>query len=730
MTEHKKRQPNRSIGIVILFVTALLLAMLLQYDVHLSELMQVKEGNAILRAFLRLVLENPWTYVTAVGIAAIGFLLYQFPKIRLFLFQYRYAFAGAAFVLCVVLGISGSSAGYWCDLYGIEDKNLLLGYSRIIRSDEFCVATPSYFAQKMHGGADAFLYDSDVINGYSSDFFMGLRQPIAHMLTIFRPFLLGYLFLPANQALAFFWCGKCILLICVSFEFGRLLTKGNKLLSLCYALLIGFSPAVQWWFSTSIADLLIYAQLSILAFRFFLTEKKFWKRILLLLGIYGCMGAFILCLYPAWQVPMVYIILALIIWTILEYRKESKLCRLDVVAIAIGAIAMVGAFVYVYLHSKETILAILGTVYPGERAEVGGGEGAMLFTYGVNVFFSLFNKGFGVNICESATMLDFFPLCLIPPVIYLIYSKKKDLLCILLLVVDLILVIWVTVGFPEFLARISFLSNSQPARTKVVLGALNCMLLVRGLSLSKDVCVPKKYIRYYGIVSVLICMGGALALAFGATVKDYEGYLPLPVFLAMLTGIYIVLGFTVCALFLSQKNRNWTLAALGLVLILSVAFGGLVNPVRRSVDSVYDIPWVQDITAEAAKDDHQGIWVVENTDAPAVPNSDIALWGGAKTLNTTAIVPNLSLWHQLDPNASYEDVYNRYAHINVILKKEGAAVFELNSEDTFTVTLTLEDLKQLGVNYITCLHPVEGTEAVRLTRTNHTEGIYIYRLEE
>ena len=42
---------------------------------------------------------------------------------------------------------------------------------------------------------------------------------------------------------------------------------------------------------------------------------------------------------------------------------------------------------------------------------------------------------------------------------------------------------------------------------------------------------------------------------------------------------------------------------------------------------------------------------------------------------------------------------NRYAHITINLKDEGPAEFTLNNADAFTVTLTIADLKKLGVNY-------------------------------
>jgi hypothetical protein len=96
---------------------------------------------------------------------------------------------------------------------------------------------------------------------------MGLfpGSPVADWSTVFRPFLLGYLFLPPGMGLAFYWTGRLILLFLVSFEFGKFLTDGKKAYAVLYAWMVTLSPAVQWWFGVNgLAEMLMAGQAGVL----------------------------------------------------------------------------------------------------------------------------------------------------------------------------------------------------------------------------------------------------------------------------------------------------------------------------------------------------------------------------------------------------------------------------------------------------------------------------------
>ena len=59
-------------------------------------------------------------------------------------------------------------------------------------------------------------------------------------------------------------------------------------------------------------------------------------------------------------------------------------------------------------------------------------------------------------------------------------------------------------------------------------------------------------------------------------------------------------------------------------------------------------------------------------------------------------------WEKIDPDHKYEDVYNRYAHMNVNLSTNEPSKFEHvpGRKDIISVTLNVDDLEKLNVTYI------------------------------
>ena len=147
--------------------------------------------------------------------------------------------------------------------------------------------------------------------------------------------------------------------------------------------------------------------------------------------------------------------------------------------------------------------------------------------------------------------------------------------------------------------------------------------------------------------------------------------------------------------------------------------GALDNPVRRGVDNIYDTELVQTIE-EVHGQEPEALWAVEGLGFPCI---NIGIMAGAPTVNSTNVYPNLKRWEALDPDGVNAKIYNRYAHIAVSLKESGKPEFLLNQPDVFTVSLTAEDLKKLGVSYL-----ISGRDKLNLIKVKNV-GNYIYRIE-
>lgn len=685
--------------------------------------------SSVLRAAAGLFLS--WeVYIFAVAAGAVGWFFTASPKPLQFIYRYRYPLALALLGVCVAVGLSGSSIGTWCDLLGTEDSGLILGTSRSIRSDEWAVSTPTLLAQAYNGG-NSYAYFSDTIRGTATDYYMGFRQPVYDIGMIFRPFHLGYLFLPVGNALSFYWFGRLIALALVSFEFGMFLTKGRKGLSAVFMLLITLAPAVQWWFTTALTDLLIYSMLSVVLFDKYAKQQSWAKRIPYTLGILMCAGCFVMVLYPSWQAPLVYVLLGMILYVILDNRKNFAFGIKDAAVIAAGCAGIAALILYIMNKSAETVRIISQTVYPGERFETGGGSFPHMNSYVNNIWMALtgYVAGPGSNPCENAQLIDLFPLCYIPALVVLIRDKVKDKLLIILTALSAFFGIWCIAGFPSFLAKITFLSNSQSNRTVIIFEFCNIMLLIRGMSL-----MTGPLGRRAAALSAGAC---ALVLAFANGIFYKAFYVNHTFAKLALFAASLMIFAAVFYLTLRRGAKNGRMA-LGALLLLIVFMGGaVVNPLRRGVGALEKIEWVQEIKSvgESGENPKDGtydgrLWLVDNERQPF---NNLPLLCGRSTFNATAVYPDLETMSLLDPTGQYSDIYNRYAHITAIIIEEGEPYFESGgSEDTMVVYLTLDDVQKLGVDYITSRRELTGmqTENTGLTRVNDSEVYYIYKLQE
>ena len=166
---------------------------------------------------------------------------------------------------------------------------------------------------------------------------------------------------------------------------------------------------------------------------------------------------------------------------------------------------------------------------------------------------------------------------------------------------------------------------------------------------------------------------------------------------------------------------------IGIVAVMIIS-GGRVNPVRTGVDVIYDsdiIKAVQEINSE-----EQGKWIVADMDSKI---SNYILMAGVPVISSTNTYPNLDRWRLIDEDSKYEDVYNRYAHITVNLYKHDEEIdnkFVLTFLDSFTINLSVDDLKTLEVKYIFTSTDLEdfNSDNINFEEVYDDYGYKIYRV--
>ncbi|MCD8045511.1 MAG: TMEM199/VMA12 family vacuolar ATPase assembly factor [Clostridiales bacterium] len=600
-------------------------------------------------------------------------------------------------IFAIVFELSGSSIGMWQSWVSdpsITDTGIIFGQTRSIRSDEWAVFTPMSLSQYY----DGFAVFGNIFRGTTTDMSVIYGQPVMEWSIIFRPFLIGYLFLSPARGMAFWWAGKLVFLVLVSFEFGMLITERRKLLSLVYALMMAFAPVVQWWFGTnSFPEMLIYGQGVVLCVAAYMRTEKYWKRILCALGFVWAGGAYLLVLYPAWQIPFFWVFFIAVVWVLIDNWRTFRFNPKRDIPIIIGCILLlIACMMFIVLRSWDTIQAIMGSVYPGVRSESGSGGFDNLFRYVGNLFLPINANLSSLNQTELSDWFNLFPLGIILSLWVVLKDKVKGKLIILLWVVGAILGSYCIVGFPSWLAKITLLNNSQTARAMIAVGFVNVLLLIRSFALRKT------GVRV--LVSLPIALILACVVVYAGKLLVYGEYLNKVYFLISVVMLTALFALALC------RGRRVYIAFCILMCMAMIFEGGMVNPLRSGTDVIDENRLSQAI--REIQEEESGIWIADENWV----YGNFAAMNGAPTINSTNTYYNKELWGILDPDGEYEDIYNRYAHITINLVETETQII-LAGTDVVMLNLSIDDLDLLSVDYIISSNALEQVESEDCTFT-------------
>lgn len=695
------------------------------------------------------------TIAVAAGVLVVLCLLLSRRRALDWAVRHRYAMAAGLLVVLVTLQISGSSIGAWSTFFGEPlTQDVLFGIPREIRSDEWCVFTPFSLSQAASGNMAV----SPLIRGGGTNVTMIYAQPAWSVATLYRPFLWGYLALGASRGLAFYWCARALALVLVTYELMLLVCRGRRALAAYGALLVGFAPIVEWWFAVNgTVELLVFGQGLVLALHHLLraqTRRGRWGASAVLAWLLGC---YALIIYPAWQIPFVYVFGALGVADLCSWRREVREARagggsprelrtgsLATLLPLCACIALSAAGVVLSVHGAwDAILASMHTVYPGERFCTGGGLADTLSNPITTMVSPLWPELYNGNVCESSAFVSLAPIGLVLA-LYLVgrslvghranVENRADPVLLALLVPYAILCAFGFVGFPPVLAKVSLLSYVLPERLPLALGYLDIALLVRSVALlqkdkpsAKNVATNgqptaiRRWLNRPAPRAILCC---AATGAFGLIARMYCPELMSAKATALVgAGLFLLLlpVFLSASFFANTTHGRATWMAISALVV--VVCGLCVNPVQHGADVLLQNQNLQAV-ARIASQDPRARWL---TDVSQDGQACISV--GAPTLTCVNTYPNLELWHKLDPTRFQEDVYNRYAYIETTLAD--ATSFELVANDKFYAFVAPRDVAKLGATYWFSRHKLEewNTNEVQFVPLESVGVFTIYRIQ-
>lgn len=634
-----------------------------------------------------------------------------FPVIAVYLrksYINRYYIAFGILILAVLTELHGSSIGLYADILGYPSTDTKVwGVNRPIRSDEWLVFTPFVLSQYFN----SFGYFSEIIRATPTDVFLLYGTPVLDSSVIFRPFLSGYLILSAAKGLSFFWYARFLTLLLISIDFGYLLTK-KKVLAIGYAFLIACSPAIQWWFSiNSFVEIIVFGEAAVLVtYKFIFSSNKLW-RIFYIFLFFWIVSCYALALYPAWQVPFAYIFGSIWLYCVYVNRKQLKFSISEFFLIGVAIIIISLLLFHIYSFSHQTILSVQSTEYPGSRFVTGGGGNFLsLFSYILGIFLPFIDFSIQTNNSEISSFISFFPMGLLLSL--WVIKKNKDLLLKILLAIDILLLVWFFIQWPGWLAKVTLLSNSPINRTLVAIDFLNLIILLRAVSLFDF----KNIIHKNTLIYLLSFLSGVIV---------YASYIVYPTVYQNYEFGFIIAGLVVfipCYMIIMNRQSM----AIFTMICIAVVSGLTVNPIARGLASVYNNPIAKTISSISTQGNDK--WLVVNQD---ISLNNYPIMQGAPTINSVNVYPDLTRWEIISNKAADKKIYNRYAHIKVLLQTDEDSKFELLQTDLFQLNLNVNDLSKLKVGYILTPYKLEelATASVSFEKVLDNGKMRIYKVK-
>lgn len=606
--------------------------------------------------------------------------------VGMWMHHHRFILGASVIAACVLLNISGSSIGMWNYWLGHDmSTDVVWGTPRIIRTDEYVVGTPLAFSQSYSG----YSYFNDLFGNKPADMFIVKDAPVLALAELFRPFHWGYILFGSSRGLAFYWSARLVVLFLAAYEFFLCISNDrrqekHKGVAFVGAILIACAPLVQWWFAVNaLPEMLIAIFVSIVCFDRYLGDTESGHRAAYAAVILICAGMFALTLYPAWQISLGYLLAVLILCIVIRHWGHIRISRKDAL-IFVGEIALfcviLGSAV---VTSWGTIQSMLHTAYPGARQSIGGGLPPLSLISSVGTLFFPF-KDYAVdsvttNMVEASRFVDLFPLGMILAVFGMIKRKKVDVLSAWLITIIALFSIFACVGMPLWLSKIMMLTSVTSGRCVVVLGVANIAVLVRAAAIIDGELSWKQSLL------VTFVFAAILAWANHAMYLSYIGRL------------LVVVCFAIAGLLSFAVLNNGVIARTVVAPIVSVGLlvsGLSVNPVQYGSTPVTKQPLIQQV--QSLQSENPGMWAIDDAFGSQLAN--LAVANGIHTLNALEVTPDLATWKKLDPNGQWEEIYNRYAFVSVnVVEQESADVFTLVAPDSFTVHVTPEQLRKLGV---------------------------------
>ena len=483
-----------------------------------------------------------------------------------------------AFILLIVgtvIGLTGLDFGH-SNYYGViqVDKKMILGSYQVIRSDEWGVLTPLCLSQMHHKPAFPVKNETIDVEGKNMLIVHDYGVPVKHISAIARPTTWGYFTGNIRIGMAWNWLFPLFIgFVGISLLLNLLL--GVERINMVIALAIVYAPICSSWSNFPLYHLGLGA-VAAWSFLQILSSENIKKNILLGLLCGWAASSFALTLYLPRLIPMSWLLIMFSIAIIVKDSLYNNLLKkFPYIILSLLVICMLlGSW---YVDAKDAIDAILNSVYPGKRIVAGGYFTAWDFVRGWFPF-QLVNYNAPIsNQCE----LSSFPNLSFLIVILCILGFDKEhfsgskVPVFLLGSVIIFFYIYQYIGFPSWLASVTFLGKSHPPRLDSSIMLAQVFLLSYLAKNCKLDSVSRNNARVCSIV-VIALTGVCVVVSFFYGMPE-----PIKSYLLSQHTEHLIYFFALYALMVYSYLQNWR-KGVCLMTVLFAVPGFVFNPLSKA----------------------------------------------------------------------------------------------------------------------------------------------------
>ncbi|SRR6266404_640328 len=363
------------------------------------------------------------------------------------------------------------------------------------------------------------------------------------------------------------------------------------------------------------------------------------------------------------------------------------------------------------------------TVYPGRRVSLGGDYSFGLLFKGLYNLLTIYDAPPALrNQSEAASFYYLFPAVFVALPLSRRLARKFGVIGWSLAAYVICMLLFLFVGLPAALAKLTMLSYVPTYRADLTLGLASILLCMYALTILKRADQPATTRRE---IFMPWSASSAVVLLFilhSVFLLRMTGGFPAP---QLALGISLVMG--AAAYFLLSGKRGVFCALMGALVIATTAS---FNPLATNLDHLYDSELARAINQINSQSSERPFWLCYGG---VHPGQLLAILG-SKSLSGVQWPPQLSIWRALDPARTYETVYNQYAEVSLLYSHDNNLVtFTSRNEGELSVSLcpTNPVLKSLGARYVLLMadaQPLVNTNNLRLLYRSTFDNFSIFEI--